>query len=151
TCRRTRSTGRLAPRQSYRWPGPDPGWSGPRSGALSRSVAGGDVDAVDLVEQVGAPAAVLVDLLGDPGEGLQEFGVVGPRGGRRQQLLGPAHGRHHRLVVTPEAVDLGCHLDRVVEQLVEQAVGGLGEVDVLAPGATEAREGPAHGQDPGVG
>src|SRR5262249_47872700 len=38
-----------------------------------------------------------------------------------------------------------------VEQLVEQAVGGLGEVHVLAPGATEAREGPAHSQDPGVG
>ena len=77
-----------------------------------------------------------------PVERLQELGVVGPGGRRGQQLPGPGHGRHQDLVVAPEVVDLGRHLDRVVEQLLEQAVGALGELDVLVPGVAEARRGP---------
>ena len=74
----------------------------------------------------------------------------GPAVGEARSSPGPGHGRHQHLVVAAEVVDLGRHLDRVVEQLLEEAVGTLGELDVLVPGGTQTGQGTPDGGDPGV-
>ena len=74
----------------------------------------------------------------------------GPAVGRGQELAGPGDVGDEDLVVAAQAVDLGRHLDRLVEQLLEQAVGALGEGDVLVPGVGQTVERHADRDDPGV-
>src|SRR4051812_28804766 len=55
-------------------------------------------------------------------------------------------------MVASEAVDLGGHLTRrLVEELLEQTAGSLGEADVLVPGVGQVLERHADGDHPGVG
>src|SRR5829696_3008281 len=121
--------------------------TGPVQGLL---VAGREVDAVDAVEQVGAATAVEVDQLGDPGERQQDAGVVGTGRRLRQQLPGPGDLGVEDLVVAPQAIDLGGHFDRFVEQLLEQAVGPLGEGNVLMPRVGQPVERHPNGDEPRV-